>query len=139
MRIRRLAFPLLVVAAILTNACASNDASMQGGGFAPLDSLECYEPGDVYSSIHSPCAGFLYGDYEQYPSFTPSTRNVVLSGDREHHTRVVTRPGFSDGSGYSPWNANSSASSPPTSSSPPRMDPVVVSAPPAPPTVSRSN
>jgi hypothetical protein len=117
---------------------------------APLASLDCYEVGDVYSSItyyssvSSPCTGFVYGDYEQYPNFTPSTRRVVLSSNRDHQTRVVTRPDFGDHSSSS--SASSFADSSPNVSSmpsassgpPPRMDPVVVSAPASHPVVSHN-
>src|SRR5215471_14651641 len=134
MGMRTLGSLLLVATGVLAGGCAANQAGASGAGMAPLADLDCYGVGDVYSqatyysSVSSPCTGFVYGDYEQYPNFTPSTRSVILSADRERHTRIVTRPSFSDGSGYSPWNANSNGSSTPSSSSspPPRMDPVVV-------------
>ena len=143
MRMRTLGSLLLVATGLLAGGCAENQAGTSGAGMAPLDTLDCYETGDVYSSYVAPCTGFIYGDYDQYPNFTPSTRRVILSGDRNHQTRVVTRPDYGDHSSYSSVSsfADSSpnVSSMPSASSgpPPRMDPVVVSAPAERPVISR--
>ncbi len=120
--------------------CAHREAqSYGGGGGAPLGIVDCYDSGDIYASGYGPCTGFVNGDYEQYPSFTPiSVRQVTLTGDRHRSTRVVTRPGFDAPS--TDFSSSSSANTAPSSSPPvssPRMDPAPVSAPPAPVVVSR--
>ncbi|HEY6930246.1 MAG TPA: hypothetical protein VJA66_11270 [Thermoanaerobaculia bacterium] len=151
MRMRTLRSLLLVATGVLAVGCAGNQAAASGAGLAPLATLDCYEVGDVYSQVtydsyvNAPCTGFVYGDYEQYPNFTP-TRQVILSSDRNHQTRIVMRPGF-DGPGNSNssyTNSSSFADSPnvssvpsATSGTPPRMDPVVVSAPAERPVISR--
>lgn len=143
MKTRRLLWLLLLVSTVfLAFGCAHGGAQTQGALLTPLDAADCYEGEDAYTSGRSSCVGFVYGDYEHYPSVAPSTRQVTLSGDRHHETRVVdTRP---DPFG-APVNANDSSSSwssfadPSSSASSPRMTPVVVSAPTDHPVVSRSN
>jgi hypothetical protein len=134
-------WPVLAASTVLLGGCAHQEALGGGGVLAPVNAIYCEEQGDIYGSNPSPCTGFVYGDYEQYPNFAPSTREVVLAGDRHRQTHVVTRTGFTDASNsnssfsnpYGDYGSGSSASSP----APPRMDPVVVNAPSAPPVVSR--
>jgi hypothetical protein len=129
-------------------ACAHREAeSFDAAGGVPLGIADCDDGGDIYSG-YGPCTGFIYGDYEQYPGFTPVARSeVTLTGDRQRSTHVVTRSGF--GASYndysSPFGSSSSSSSdnssptgysPPTASTP-RMDPVPVGAPAGPAVVSR--
>lgn len=142
MKTRRLVWLLLLVSTVfLAFGCAHGGAQTQGALLTPLDAADCYEGEDAYTSGRSSCVGFVYGDYEHYPSVAPSTRQVTLSGDRHHETRVVTRPSFGeppDSSAVSGWSSFADSNSG-ASSATPRMDPVVVSAPAAPPVVSRQH
>jgi hypothetical protein len=122
-------------------ACAHSETESYGAaGAVPLGIADCDDGGDIYAG-YGPCAGFIYGDYDQYPSFTPVARSeVTLTGDRQRSTHVVTRSGFGAssndysspfGSSYSSSSDNSSTTtgnSSPTASTP-RMDPVAIGAP----------
>ena len=135
---------LLASSVVALAGCAHREAQAYGaGGGAPLGIVDCYEDGDIYGAGYGPCTGIVYGDYEQYPSFTPvSRREVTLTGDRHRGTRVVSRPGFDapssdSGSPASSTSTMTASSSPPPPASAPRMDPAPVSAAPAPVVVSR--
>ncbi len=136
---------LLAGSVVVLAGCAHREAQSYGGGGVPLGIVDCYDSGDIYGSGYGPCTGFVYGDYEQYPSFTPLAirQAVTLTGDRHHATRVVNRSGFDAPSGDVSSSSSSSSStmsassSPPPSAPAPRMDPAPVSAPAAPAVVSR--
>ena len=139
---RRGCWLLVAVLALAASglACAHSDTQSYGAAGVPLGLADCDDGGDIYAG-YGPCTGFVYGDYDQYPRFTPVARSeVTLTGDRQRSIHVVTRPGFGAssndysspfGNSYSSSSDNSSSttgSSSPTASTP-RMDPVAIGAP----------
>lgn len=135
----RVSWFLAVALATSGLACAHREAeSFDAAGGVPLGIADCDDVGDIYTG-YGPCAGFVYGDYEQYPRFTPVARSeVTLTGDRQRSIHVVTRSGFgasstnfssSAGSSFSSDNSSSTTSSSPPAVSAPRMDPGPVGAP----------
>lgn len=143
MSARRAAGLLLLIAGLVVAGCAHREAWTQAVLVAPLDSVDCYQTGDVYAQESSPCDGFFYSEYGNFSRPGPERPSVVLSGDRRHQTRVVITRTDHFGA---PINGNDSTASgwssfadPSSAASAPRMAPVTVVPPTNHPTVSRSN
>src|ERR1700687_3902232 len=112
MNIRR-ALPALLSLSIAaaTAKCAHTSARNAASPNLP----DCYSAyGFAYD--YAPCDGLSrdHGDLPDYVVMNATARSqVTLSSERQHSTRVVTRPEFdSPGSGSSPFGSSSGSWSP---------------------------